>query len=158
MKSKKERRIEQNITLFNSLRAGFLEQAKLYKEKNEDWNKVPALESLNTIFAIVPILRDTKSVAELSFCRLAVTKADNWSIQCEYGMEIKPSLFRKAQVVETTAEVLTSDFNKTWFISSDIAAEEIARRLDSGEKFDPFVLDLVPKGIVRSAMIGKAHK
>lgn len=157
MKSKRERRIEENINYFNTIKAGLLEEARLYKQKHPDWDKMPDISKIDKIYAIFPIMRDAKSLAEESFCRLTVDTIDNYSIKCKYKYKQTPGLFHGEITYEGTAEIKTAEFNNTWFISKEVAFEELTRRIEKGDKIDPILIDLVPMGMARAAMIGRVR-
>lgn len=157
MKSKRQRIIEANIQSFKSLESTFLEDARLYKEKHKDWNKMPDLKAVKIICALVYIHGDVRHLPELSFCRLKVESIDNWSIKCKYSIECKPSLFASPRKYDFDIEIHTPEFNKTWFISHEVAGQEVARRIDKGEIFNPTLLDLVPHGTMSDLLIGKSH-
>lgn len=154
---KRERVIQENIELLKSLKNGFLEEARRYKEKHPDWEKMPDFAKVHTIFAIFPVVLDAKRVAETAFFRTNIDSIDESSISISYILSQKPTMFNSGGDFKYSFKIKTSEFNKTWFISQEIATEEVIRRIESGEVFDPAMYDFTPLEMLKALSIGKAH-
>ena len=155
---KRERVIQENIELLKSLKNGFLEEARLYKQKHPDWDKMPDFKDVHVIFCIFPVVLDTKRLAETAFFRTHIDKIDEWSISISYILTQKPTMFNSGGDFKYNFEIKTSEFNKTWFMSKEIATEEVIRRIESGEVFDPAMYDFTPLDMLKALNFGKAHK
>ena len=155
---KRERVIQENIELLKSLKNGFLEEARLYKQKHPDWDKMPEFNKVHHIFAIFPVVLDPKRLAETAFFRTPIDKINEASISISYIIPQKPTMFNNGEDFKYSFEIKTSEFNKTWFMSKEIGMEEVIRRIESGEVFDPSMYDFTPLEMLKALAIGKAHK
>ncbi len=110
----------------------YIEIANNYKERNPDWDKEPDYTKLEKIYAIEYIHIAGPNRILCRFCCFENLSFTNTKIIAQYAKHISRGVIKGEQWIDRVAEIEKEYFNKTWFVSRELATLEILNRIEKG--------------------------
>lgn len=112
----------------------FLERAEKYKTIHPDWEQMPKEANIHGIFAITNIIYEGSSVTVLKYCYFKFISFTESTIKIEYKDVIPATHFSSAKYITHYTELRKADFNKTWFLSDELAMPEVIKEIKEGNR------------------------